>query len=191
MVIVWILMGYLLGSIPSGVLLSRWMNLGDLRKIGSGNIGATNVLRTGNKQAAALTLVADAAKGALAVILVGALAGSGMAKLAALAAFVGHCWPVWLGFKGGKGVATYLGILLALAFPLGLAACATWAITAWRMRISSLSALVAAAVVPVMALFVWPGLVILTVILAALVFWRHADNITRLRDGTEPRIGQR
>lgn len=191
MVIVWILMGYLLGSIPSGVLLSRWMNLGDLRKIGSGNIGATNVLRTGNKQAAALTLVADAAKGALAVILVGALAGSGMAKLAALAAFVGHCWPVWLGFKGGKGVATYLGILLALAFPLGLAACATWAITAWRMRISSLSALVAAAVVPMMALFVWPGLVILTVILAALVFWRHADNITRLRDGTEPRIGQR
>lgn len=191
MVIVWILMGYLLGSIPSGVLLSRWMNLGDLRKIGSGNIGATNVLRTGNKQAAALTLVADAAKGALAVILVGALAGSGMAKLAALAAFVGHCWPVWLGFKGGKGVATYLGILLALAFPLGLAACATWAITAWRMRISSLSALVAAAVVPVMALFVWPGLVILTVILAALVFWRHADNITRLREGTEPRIGQR
>lgn len=188
--IFWAVAGYLLGSIPTGVLLSRVMGLGDLRNIGSGNIGATNVLRTGNKKAAALTLLGDAIKGVLAVVLARHFAGEAAAQVAALAAFLGHCFPVWLGFKGGKGVATFLGVLLALSFPLGLAACATWAVTAWRMRISSLSALVAAALTPIYAVLIgYSSAFILCVALAALVFWRHSANIARLRNGTEPRIG--
>ncbi|MCW3780418.1 glycerol-3-phosphate 1-O-acyltransferase PlsY [Defluviimonas salinarum] len=183
-------LGYLLGSIPFGVVLTRIMGLGDLRKIGSGNIGATNVLRTGNKGAAFATLVLDGGKGAAAVLAARAWAGEDAAQLAGLAAFLGHLFPVWLGFKGGKGVATFLGTLLALAFPVGLAACATWLVTAIVSRISSLSALVAAALAAVWAALLGHGeMVVLILLLAALVFVRHAPNIARLRAGTEPRIG--
>lgn len=183
-------LGYLLGAIPFGVLITRIMGLGDLRQIGSGNIGATNVLRTGNKGAALATLVLDGGKGAAAVLAARALAGEDAAQLAGLAAFLGHLFPVWLGFKGGKGVATFLGTLLALAFPVGLAACATWAVTALISRISSLSALVSAALAAIWAGFLGHGdMVILIVILATLVFWRHLPNIERLKAGTEPRIG--
>jgi glycerol-3-phosphate acyltransferase PlsY len=185
-------LAYLLGSIPFGVLITRAMGLGDLRQIGSGNIGATNVLRTGNKAAAAATLVLDAAKGGVAVLLARAFVGPDAAQVAGLAAFLGHLYPVWLGFKGGKGVATFLGTLLALAWPAGLAACATWAITAAITRISSLSALVAAALSPVwLFLFGQQDMMLLAAGLAALVFLRHAANISRLRAGTEPRIGAR
>ncbi|MDW4550169.1 glycerol-3-phosphate 1-O-acyltransferase PlsY [Defluviimonas sp. D31] len=183
-------LGYLLGSIPFGVVLTRLMGLGDLRKIGSGNIGATNVLRTGNKGAALATLILDGGKGAAAVLAARALAGEDAAQLAGLAAFLGHLFPVWLGFKGGKGVATFLGTLLALALPVGLAACATWLATAVVSRISSLSALVAAALAAVWAALLGHGdMVVLIVLLAILVFVRHAPNIARLRAGTEPRIG--
>ena len=184
------LLGYLLGSIPFGVVITGAMGLGDLRKIGSGNIGATNVLRTGNKAAALATLLLDGGKGAAAVLIARALAGEDAAQLAGLAAFLGHLFPIWLGGKGGKGVATFLGILLALAFPVGLAACATWAATALVTRISSLSALVSAATAFVWAALLGHGdMVILAVTLASLVFWRHLPNIERLRAGTEPRIG--
>ena len=122
----WAAIGYGLGSIPFGLILAKAMNLGDLRKIGSGNIGATNVLRTGNKRAAVLTLLLDGGKGAVAVLIAHAYSGDSAAQIAALAAFLGHCYPVWLGFKGGKGVATFLGLLLALHWPLGLAACGIW-----------------------------------------------------------------
>ena len=121
--VVWALIGYVLGSIPFGMVLARIMGLGNLREVGSGNIGATNVLRTGNKTAAFLTLVLDGAKGAVAVLLARAFAGEDAAQIAGLAAFLGHCFPVWLGFRGGKGVATFLGIILALAWPIGLACC--------------------------------------------------------------------
>lgn len=182
--------GYLLGSIASGMILARVMNLGDLRQIGSGNIGATNVLRTGNKTAAALTLVFDALKGVVAVLVGRWIAGEDGAQIAGLAAFLGHCFPVWLGFRGGKGVATFLGIWLALAWPVGLAACATWAAAAAIFRISSLSALVSAASSVIWALlFGYVHAVILALVLGALVFWRHQANIARLFAGTEPRIG--
>ena len=181
---------YLLGSIPFGVVITRALGLGDLRQIGSGNIGATNVLRTGNRAAAAATLILDAAKGAVAVLLARALVGSDAAQVAALFAFLGHLYPIWLGFRGGKGVATFLGTLLALAWPVGLAACATWAVTAAVSRISSLSALVAAGLAPVWLLIFGRGqMLALVVILAALVILRHGANIARLRAGTEPRIG--
>jgi len=181
---------YLLGSIPFGVVITRALGLGDLRQIGSGNIGATNVLRTGNRAAAAATLILDAAKGAVAVLLARALVGPDAAQVAALFAFLGHLYPIWLGFRGGKGVATFLGTLLALAWPVGLAACATWAVTAAVSRISSLSALVAAGLAPVWLLLFGRGqMLALVVILAALVILRHGANIARLRAGTEPRIG--
>jgi glycerol-3-phosphate acyltransferase PlsY len=183
-------LGYLLGSIPFGVVVTKVMGLGDLRQIGSGNIGATNVLRTGNKPAALATLLFDGGKGAVAVLLARAWAGEDAAQLAALAAFLGHLFPVWLKFKGGKGVATFLGTLLALAFPVGLAACATWLVTALVSRISSLSALVASATAFIWAALLGHGsMVILIVTLATLVFWRHLPNIERLKAGTEPRIG--
>ncbi|MCB2124399.1 MAG: glycerol-3-phosphate 1-O-acyltransferase PlsY [Rhodobacteraceae bacterium] len=183
-------LGYLLGSIPFGVVVTKVMGLGDLRQIGSGNIGATNVLRTGNKPAALATLLFDGGKGAVAVLLARAWAGEDAAQLAALAAFLGHLFPVWLKFKGGKGVATFLGTLLALAFPVGLAACATWLATALVSRISSLSALVASATAFIWAALLGHGsMVILIVTLATLVFWRHLPNIERLKAGTEPRIG--
>lgn len=182
---------YLLGSIPFGLVLARLMNLGDLRSIGSGNIGATNVLRTGNKLAAFLTLVLDAGKGAAAVLIARAVAGEDAAQLGGLVAFVGHLYPVFAGFKGGKGVATFLGLMLALAWPVGLAACAVWLAAAFAFRISSLGALFAAALSPVLAVVLGEGrLVVLCLALAALVFWRHRQNIARLRLGTEPRIGK-
>lgn len=185
-------LAYLLGSIPFGVLITRMLGLGDLRAIGSGNIGATNVLRTGNKGAAAATLVLDAGKGAVAVLVARAVAGESAALVAGFAAFLGHLFPVWLGFRGGKGVATFLGTMLALAWPVGIAACLTWLATAFAFRISSLAALVAAAATP---LWLWvfgrPDAVWLGVALAALVFVRHHANIRRLLDGSEPRIGRR
>jgi glycerol-3-phosphate acyltransferase PlsY len=184
-------LGYLLGSVPFGVLVTRVMGLGDLRKIGSGNIGATNVLRTGNKGAALATLLLDGGKGAAAVLIARTVTGhEDAAQLAGLAAFLGHLFPVWLGFKGGKGVATFLGTLLALAWPVGVAACLTWVATAVVSRISSLSALVAATLsVAWAALFGQGHMIYLVVILATLVFWKHLPNIERLKAGTEPRIG--
>ena len=190
--LLWALLGYLLGSVPFGVLVTRAMGLGDVRAIGSGNIGATNVLRTGNKAAALATLLLDGGKGALAVLLARALAGEDAGQIAGAAAFLGHCFPVWLGFRGGKGVATFLGILLAAHCPLGLLACALWAATAALSRISSLSALVAAVLSPVAALLLGRGdLLLLCLVLASLIFWRHRANIARLLAGTEPRIGRR
>ena len=184
------LLGYLIGSIPFGVLVTRALGLGDLRAIGSGNIGATNVLRTGNKAAAAATLLLDGAKGAVAVLLARHFAGETAAMVAGFAAFLGHLFPVWLGFKGGKGVATLLGLTLALAWPAGLAACATWLATAAAARYSSLAALVAAVSIPVwLAVFGRPDAVWLGIALAVLVFVRHHANIRRLLAGTEPRIG--
>lgn len=186
----WALIGYLLGSIPFGLLLTKAMGLGDLREIGSGNIGATNVLRTGNKGAAAATLLLDGAKGAVAVLLAREFGGEIAAQIAALAAFLGHCFPVWLGFKGGKGVATFLGLMLALSWPVGLLACATWLATAVISRISSLSALVAASWSTLWCLLVGQGQVFfLTLALALLIIWRHRENLARLKAGTEPRIG--
>ncbi len=184
-------LAYLLGSIPFGVVITRMLGLGDLRAIGSGNIGATNVLRTGHKGAAAATLILDASKGGVAVLIARALVGPDAAQVAGLFAFLGHLFPVWLGFKGGKGVATFLGTLLALAWPVGLAACATWLVTAALTRFSSLSALVAAVLAPVWALILGQGaMVALVILLAALVVLRHNANIARLRAGTEPRIGK-
>ncbi|WP_424989905.1 glycerol-3-phosphate 1-O-acyltransferase PlsY [Fluviibacterium sp. S390] len=186
------LLAYLLGSMAFGIVMARVFGLGDLRQIGSGNIGATNVLRTGNKLAAFLTLVLDAGKGAIAVLTARALAGEDAAQLAGFAAFLGHCFPIWLGFKGGKGVATFLGTLLALSFPVGLAACATWAVMAAVLRYSSLAALTAAALSPLWALALGQSeLTLLTIALAVLVFYRHSANIRRLREGTEPRIGRK
>ncbi|MCX7300790.1 MAG: glycerol-3-phosphate 1-O-acyltransferase PlsY [Rhodobacterales bacterium] len=188
----WAVIGYLLGSVPFGVLITRAMGLGDLRQIGSGNIGATNVLRTGNRWAALGTLVLDGGKGAVAVLLALRLAGEDAAQVAALASFVGHCFPVWLGFRGGKGVATLLGILLALAWPVGLAACATWALVAAVFRYSSLAGLSAAGLAPVWAIVLGRGdVILLALALAVLTHWRHWGNIVRLRAGTEPRIGQK
>jgi acyl phosphate:glycerol-3-phosphate acyltransferase len=183
---------YLLGSIPFGIVITRAMGLGNLRDIGSGNIGATNVLRTGNKPAALATLILDAAKGGVAVLIARAMVGEDAAQLAALTAFLGHLFPVWLRFRGGKGVATFLGTLLALAWPVGLAACATWAATAALTRISSLSALVAAALAaPIAWAMGHTDMTLLILILAALVILRHHANITRLLAGTEPRIGRK
>jgi glycerol-3-phosphate acyltransferase PlsY len=183
--------GYLLGSIPFGVIATRLAGLGDIRKVGSGNIGATNVLRTGRKDLAALTLIGDGGKGAVAVGLAHMLAlhmaptAEPLAcALAGGAAFLGHVFPVWLGFKGGKGVATFIGVLLAAAWPVGL-------VMAKLGKISSLSALTAAALSPLYALAFQrpPPTVILAVALAVLIFIRHQENIRRLMDGTEPRIG--
>lgn len=190
LLILWAVIGYLLGSIPSGMILARVLGLGDLRNIGSGNIGATNVLRTGSKGAAAGTLLLDAAKGVVAVLLARVLAGEDAAQLAGLAAFLGHCFPIWLAFRGGKGVATFLGVMLALAWPVGLLCCATWLATALITRISSLSALVAAVSAPLwMALLGHADKLVLGILLAALILWRHSANIARIRAGKEPKIG--
>lgn len=190
--ILWAIIGYLLGSIPSGVLLARALGLGDLRQIGSGNIGATNVLRTGSKGAAAATLLLDAAKGVVAVLLARWVAGEDAAQLAGLMAFLGHCFPVWLEFRGGKGVATFLGLMLALAWPVGVLCCAVWLATAWFGRISSLAALVAALSAPTWILLLgYRPLLGLGVLLAALIVWRHRANITRIFADTEPKIGEK
>lgn len=190
--ILWTVLGYLLGSIPFGMVIARLLGLGDLRQIGSGNIGATNVLRTGSKRAALATVLLDSGKGALAVLLARCFAGDVAAMLAGGAAFLGHCFPVWLGFRGGKGVATFLGTLIALHWPLGLGACAIWLLTAIISRISSLSALMAAAFAPVLA---WAmgrsDLILICLFITALIFIRHRTNITRLLDGSEPRIGRK
>jgi glycerol-3-phosphate acyltransferase PlsY len=181
--------GYLLGSIPFGLLLTRAAGLGDVRKIGSGNIGATNVLRTGNKKLAAATLLLDALKGTAAVLLAGYL-GPDQALVAGLGAFLGHLYPVWLGFRGGKGVATYLGVLVAVAWQGALVFAAAWLAVAFLTRYSSLAALVAAVAVPVaLHLLGFGRAAELFVLLSLIVFVKHRANIRRLLSGTESRIG--
>jgi acyl phosphate:glycerol-3-phosphate acyltransferase len=186
-------LGYLLGSIPFGILVTRLMGLGDLRQIGSGNIGATNVLRTGNKRAALATLLLDGGKGAVAVLLARWLVGGeDAAQVAGLAAFLGHLYPAWLGFKGGKGVATFLGLFLALDWQVGLALCLTWLVSALLTRVSSIAALVAAASAGLWILWLNDGsLLVLALILTVLVYVRHSENLKRLKAGTEPRIGRK
>ena len=189
--------GYLLGSIPFGLLLTKAAGLGDVRSIGSGNIGATNVLRTGNKKLAATTLLLDALKGTAAVLVghwIGALGGVAIlaSLVAGLGAFLGHILPVWLGFKGGKGVATYIGVLLGAAWKLALIFCAIWLAVAFTTRYSSLSALVAAVATPAIAWFMGsPALAILSALMSALLLWKHEPNIRRLMAGKEPRIGSK
>ncbi len=191
--------GYLLGSVPFGVILTRLATGEDVRSIGSGNIGATNVLRTGRKDLAFATLILDAGKGAVAFLIAQALfpGVSAIAAAAGGAAFLGHLFPVWLGFKGGKGVATFFGLLLAAAWPLGLLAGATWLLVAALFRMSSLAALVAAAMAPLFALLPLPVMspptpgpvFLLAIVTAALIWIRHHENIARILKGTEPRIG--
>jgi len=192
LMIVTAVLAYLLGSIPFGIVITRAMGLGDLRQIGSGNIGATNVLRTGNKGAALATLLLDAAKGGIAVLIARAALAEDAAQLAGLAAFIGHLFPVWLGFKGGKGVATFLGTLIALAWPVGLAVCGTWAVAALISRTSSVAALAAAASTAGWLFYFQEGrMLFLVVFLTILVYIRHAANLRRIKAGTEPRIGQK
>lgn len=184
--------GYLFGSIPFGVVLTRLAGLGDVRAIGSGNIGATNVLRTGRKGLAAATLLGDALKGTAAVVLMGWLWGPNAALLAALGAFLGHLFPAWLGFKGGKGVATFLGCLLGLKPTAALAFAAIWLAVAFASRYSSLSALVASAASPFVLWFLGERqMAELVAILVVLLWWKHLDNIKRLAAGTEGRIGRK
>jgi glycerol-3-phosphate acyltransferase PlsY len=185
-----IVLGYILGSIPFGLLLTRAAGLGDIRAVGSGNIGATNVLRTGKRSLAAGTLILDAAKGAVAVLIAAGLGGPIAGLWAGLGAVLGHLFPVWLGFRGGKGVATGLGVLLAAAWPVGLIACAAWLLVAAALRMSSAASLIALAVaVPVAWALAGPATALLALAIALLVFVRHAANIRRLFDGTEPHIG--
>lgn len=184
--------GYLLGSIPFGLILTRLAGTADLRSIGSGNIGATNVLRTGRKGLAAATLLLDALKGTVAVIIAGSVSGPNAAMLAALGAFLGHLFPVWLKFRGGKGVAVYIGVLIGLFWPAAIVFCLVWLVTAFTSRYSSLSALVASVVTP---LFLWgfgqPALAALSAVLTLLLFYMHRANIARLRAGTEGKIGEK
>jgi acyl phosphate:glycerol-3-phosphate acyltransferase len=183
--------GYLLGSIPFGLIFTRLAGLGDVRKIGSGNIGATNVLRTGRKGLAAATLLADALKGTIAVILAG-MWGPHLAVLAAFGAFLGHLFPVWLGFKGGKGVATYLGCLVGLRPAAALAFAGIWLALAAAMRYSSLSALGASAATPPVLWYLGDRQTAeLFVVLTVLLWWKHRENIKRLLAGTEGRIGHK
>ena len=182
---------YFLGSIPFGLLLTKAAGLGDIRQIGSGNIGATNVLRTGRKGLAAATLLLDGLKGLVAVLLTH-IAAPDCVVFAAAAAFLGHLYPVWLGFKGGKGVATALGVLLGVSWPVGVLAMVTWLTVALLLRYSSLAALVAAALAPITAWFLaTPETATLALFLAILIFVRHHENIRRLLNGTESRIGQK
>ncbi|HEY0848404.1 MAG TPA: glycerol-3-phosphate 1-O-acyltransferase PlsY [Bradyrhizobium sp.] len=184
--------GYLLGSIPFGLILTKLAGTQDLRSIGSGNIGATNVLRTGKKGLAAATLLGDMLKGTAAVFVAGYLWGPDAAMLAGLGAFLGHLFPVWLKFKGGKGVATYIGVLLGLFWPAAAMFGAIWIVTALTTRYSSLSALVASIVTPI---FLWflghPALSSLFAVLTLLLLWTHRENIKRLQAGTEGKIGQK
>ena len=186
------ILGYLLGSIPFGLVLTKMAGLGDIRAIGSGNIGATNVLRTGRKGLAAATLLFDLAKGAVAVVLARHFAGDGAAALGGAAAVLGHCFPVWLRYKGGKGVATLMGVALGLAWPIGLAYAVVWLGMLAITRISSLGGMSAAVVAPFAALAL--GMRSEAAVLAgltALVLWLHRANIGRLREGTEPRVGSK
>ena len=192
MIFGFLLLGYLFGSIPFGLLLTRIAGLGDIRRIGSGNIGATNVLRTGNKGLAAATLLLDGLKGALAVVIAVWIGGHEAAFWAGIGAVLGHAFPVWLRFKGGKAVATSYGVLIAASWPVGLAAGALWLVMAATARISSLAALISLAVAPVLAaVFADATIVKLALVIAVLVFVRHHENIRRLLAGTEPRIGQK
>jgi glycerol-3-phosphate acyltransferase PlsY len=186
------LVGYLLGSIPFGLILTRLAGTQDLRSIGSGSIGATNVLRTGHKGLAAATLICDALKGTLAILIANYFGGFDAAILAGLGAFLGHLFPVWLKFKGGKGVAVYIGILIGMFPPAAVVFCLIWISTAFTSRYSSLSALVASFVTPV---FLWwfgqPALASLFAVLTLLLFYAHRENIARLQAGTEGRIGEK
>jgi glycerol-3-phosphate acyltransferase PlsY len=186
------LLGYLLGSIPFGLILTRLAGTKDLRSIGSGSIGATNVLRTGSKALAVGTLLGDALKGTLAVVIAGYYGGPNAAMLAGLGAFLGHLYPVWLKFRGGKGIATYIGVLIGLFWPAAIVFCVMWLATAFTTRYSSLSALIAAFVTP---LFLWwfghPALASLFVVLTLLTFYAHRENIKRLQAGTENKIGDK
>ena len=185
-------LGYLLGSIPFGLILTRFAGTQDLRTVGSGNIGATNVLRTGRKGLAAATLLGDMLKGTLAVVIAGSIGGPTAAMIAALGAFLGHLFPVWLKFKGGKGVAVYIGVLLGLFWPAALMFGVIWLTTAFTTRYSSLSALVASFVTPI---FLWwfghAALASLFAVLTLLLFYMHRENIKRLQAGTEGRIGEK
>src|SRR5713226_6274826 len=184
--------GYFLGSIPFGLILTKLAGTEDLRSIGSGSIGATNVLRTGRKSLAAATLIFDALKGTLAVVIAGYYGGPNAAMLAALGAFLGHLYPVWLKFRGGKGVAVYIGVLIGLFWPAAVVFCVLWAATAATSRYSSLSALVASFVTPI---FLWwfghPALASLFAVLTMLLFYMHRENIKRLQAGSEGRIGEK
>lgn len=185
-----VVLGYLFGSIPFGLILTRAAGLGDIRSIGSGNIGATNVLRTGNKKIAALTLILDALKAVVPILIARQFWGEDAALIASVGAFFGHCFPAWLGFKGGKGVAVMIGSLLALAWPVGLIFCAAWLLMAYVRKVSSLAALTAAATAPIFAYGIVDGkLAIVVLILALLLFFQHRENIARLIKGTEPKIG--
>ena len=186
-----LVLGYLCGTIPFGLILTKSAGLGDIRTIGSGNIGATNVLRTGNKKVAALTLILDALKGTVPALLMGWFYGPQAGVLAGLAAFFGHLFPMWLGFKGGKGVATSIGVLFGLHWPLGLVFVAVWIVMAYLFRISSLSALTASFISPLAALAAGrPDLVLPAAIMGAAVFITHRANIARILKGQEPRIGK-
>jgi len=188
-----LILGYLLGSIPFGLILTKLAGTEDLRSIGSGSIGATNVLRTGRKGLAAATLLCDALKGTVAVVISGYFGGPDAAMLAALGAFLGHLFPVWLKFRGGKGVAVYIGVLIGLSLPAAVVFCVLWLATAATTRYSSLSALVASFITPI---FLWwfghpSKLTSLFAVLTMLLFWAHRENIKRLQAGTEGRIGQK
>jgi len=184
--------GYLLGSIPFGLLIARATGQGDIRKIGSGNIGATNVLRTGRKDIALITLLLDAAKAGVAAILFNHLFGMPAGLFAGAAALIGHCFPIWLGFKGGKGVATFFGCLLATAWPVGLAVSGIWLACAFLTRISSLSALAAAGLAPLIAyLMGYTNVAVLAAVLAVIIYIRHIENIGRILRGEESKIGKK
>jgi glycerol-3-phosphate acyltransferase PlsY len=188
---------YLLGSIPFGLIITQAAGLGDVRKIGSGNIGATNVLRTGRRELAALTLLLDAAKGFVAVMIARYFWPGDAIFIAGIAVFLGHCFPVWLGFKGGKGVATFIGVLLGLAWPVGLIFCAVWLLIALTQKMSSLSAITAGVTSPIFAYVIWlygfptdgTKLAGTAALLALLLVYNHRANIGRLLNGTEPKIG--
>ena len=186
------IIGYLAGSIPFGLLLAKASGQGDIRKIGSGNIGATNVLRTGRKDIAAITLLLDAAKAGLTGWLVQYYLGAPFGYVAAAAALIGHCYPIWLKFKGGKGVATFFGGLFALVWPIGIVAAVVWLSTALITKYSSLGALIACVVSTVVAIIFMPQAAgVMVGVMAAVILWRHRENMARLRSGEESKIGQK
>ena len=183
--------GYLAGSIPFGILISKILGLGDLRKVGSGNIGATNVLRTGNKIAALLTLLLDFSKGICAVLIARQLSAEDAVQVSAFGAMVGHCFPIWLKFRGGKGVATFLGVMIALSFLVGITCCFVWLLVALARRMSSLASLICAVSAPIATVFLdQPNSVILITSLVLIIFLRHRQNIDRIIKGVEPKIGK-
>jgi acyl phosphate:glycerol-3-phosphate acyltransferase len=186
------LLSYALGAVPFGVVVTRALGLGDVRAVGSGNIGATNVLRMGHRGAALATLVLDGAKGAVAVLMAQVVFGQDAAQVAALAALLGHIFPIWLGFRGGKGVATFFGALLALSWPVGLISAALWAAIFAVTRISSLSALFASGMAGFIAFMLGElQLLVLLFVMMVLIYTRHSDNIARMREGTEPKFGRK